>query len=66
MKEDKERLTDLENAIIQINHFTEAIETLDLPSWKAEVSNDIKWIKYLMGATVVAGIARLVLGLLGI
>lgn len=49
------RLIRLEQAIIQINHFTENIEKLELHSWKSEINADLKWIKLLLAAGVLAG-----------
>ena len=50
-----ERIAALERAIIQINHFTESIEGLGLIAWKAEVSSDLRWLKYLVGGGTSAG-----------
>jgi hypothetical protein len=33
----QDRLRELELAFIQVNHFTESIEKLDLPAWKISV-----------------------------
>lgn len=58
-----DRLQQVERAIIQINHFTERIDALKLETWKSRVNTDIGWIKWLMGATTVAAIGQLVIGL---
>ena len=50
-----ERIARVENAIIQFNHFTEHIEKLDLGTWKADISADVRWLKYLLGAGVLTG-----------
>ena len=51
-----ERIARLERAIIQFNHFTEHIEKLGLETWKAEVSADLRWLKYLVGIGAAAGL----------
>ena len=56
-----ERIARLEGAIIQFNHFTEHIEKLDLVSWKADISADVRWLKYLLGAGVLTGAVQVVL-----
>ena len=56
-----ERIAKVEQAIIQINHFTEHIEKLDLVTWKADVSADIRWMKYLLGTGAAAGVFQVIL-----
>lgn len=56
-----ERVEQVERAVIQLNHFTENVEALKLAEWKAEVSTDLRWVKWLMGGSVVAGIGQLIL-----
>ena len=56
-----DRIERLEAAIIQINHFTEHVEKLDLASWKADISADVRWLKYLVGAGVLTGAVQVVL-----
>ena len=56
-----DRIERLEDAIIQINHFTEQVEKLDLASWKADISADVRWLKYLLGAGVLTGAVQVVL-----
>ena len=51
-----ERIARLEQAFIQLNHFTEHIEKLELETWKAEVSADLRWLKYLVGIGAAAGL----------
>ena len=46
------RITKIEQAIIQINHFTEIIEGLDLGTWKADVNADLRWLKWVLGIGV--------------
>lgn len=58
------RLAQVETAIIQINHFTEAIEKMGLSEWKGNVKGQLKWITILVGATTVAAIGQLVLAAL--
>jgi hypothetical protein len=53
-------------AIIQINHFTEEMQKLSLVEWKAEVSSDIKWLKYLIGTGAAAGLVSVVVQLGGL
>lgn len=55
------RIEQVERAIIQINHFTESLEKLDLVSWKADISADVRWLKYLLGAGVLTGAVQVVL-----
>lgn len=62
-KEDA-RITRVEQAIVQINHFTESVEKLDLPAWKSEVSADLRWLKLILGATGLAAIGQLAVTLL--
>ena len=56
-----ERVAQVERAVIQLNHFTESVEALKLAEWKAEVSADLRWVKWLMGGSVVAGLGQLIL-----
>lgn len=42
------RLTDLEYAIIQINHFTEHLEGLKLEEWKGKVNENLSSTKSLV------------------
>ena len=51
-----ERIERLEDAIIQFNHFTEHVEKLDLAAWKADISADVRWLKYLVGVGAAAGV----------
>lgn len=51
----EKRLTGVEAAVVQINHFTEAVEKLDLGAWKAEIGADVRWLKYLVGVGAAAG-----------
>ena len=50
-RETAARLKRLEEAAIQINHATE-----DFAEWKGEVSADLKWLKYLVGAGAASGL----------
>ena len=56
-----ERVAQVEKAVIQLNHFTESVEELKLAEWKAEVSTDLRWVKLLMGGSVIAGLGQLIL-----
>ena len=55
------RIDKVEDALIQINHFTESIDKLDLATWKADISADVRWLKYLLGTLVLAVITQIVL-----
>jgi len=46
-----ERLDRMEQAIVTLNHASEK-----LLIWQAEVSADLKWLKYLVGAGAAAGL----------
>ena len=46
-----ERLDRIEQAIVTLNHASEK-----LLIWQAEVSADLKWLKYLVGAGAAAGL----------
>ena len=59
-----DRLIKVEQAIIQINHFTEHIEKLDLETWKADVSADLRWMKYLLGTGAAAGLFQVILSII--
>lgn len=58
------RLGAVEKAVVQINHFTEMIEKLDLPRWAGNVDGQLMWIRVLVGATAVAAVGQLVVSLL--
>ena len=58
------RLKQVETAVIQINHFTESMEKLDLPAWKSEVSADLRWLKWFLGGTSLAALGQLVVSLI--
>ena len=47
----EDRISKVESAIVQINHATEV-----LVEWKAEVSADLRWLKYLVGIGAAAGL----------
>jgi hypothetical protein len=73
MTTDEERIARCEEAIIQINHFTEGVEALNLPDWKLSVQlwqADMKaqfkalnfWLKLMVaGAWVSPAVAMLLL-----
>lgn len=60
------RLEQVERAIIQINHLTEALEKLDLVAWKADISADVRWLKYFMGAGALAAVVNLLMRVVGL
>ena len=45
--------TELEEAIQKLNHFS-----TEMLVWKAEVSNELRWFRYLLGAILVALIGQ--------
>ena len=59
-----DRLIKVEQAIIQINHFTQGIEKLDLQTWKADVTADMRWLKYLLGTGAAAGLFQVILSII--
>ena len=59
-----DRLIKVEQAIIQINHFTQSIEKLDLQTWKADVTADMRWLKYLLGTGAAAGLFQVILSII--
>ena len=61
---DEARFDRVEAALIQINHFTEGIERLDLPAWKADISADVRWLKWFLGGTSLAALGQLVVSLI--
>lgn len=60
IKQHKDRLEQMERAILQINHFTEEFEKLNLAEWKGNINGQLIWIKLLMGAAVIAGIGNII------
>ena len=50
VSEQNDRLKRIEDALITLNHATE-----EFTVWKAEVSTDLKWLKYLVGVGAAAG-----------
>lgn len=63
-KTHESRIRDVENAIIQLNHFTETIEDLNLAEFKGNVEGQLKWITFFLGATSVAALGKLILDLI--
>ena len=60
------RLEQVERAIIKINHLTDVLEKLDLVAWKADISADVRWLKYFMGAGAVAAMVNVLLRVIGL
>ena len=58
------RVGRVESAVVQINHFTEALEKLDLPRWIGNVDGQLMWIRALVGATALAALGQLVVALI--
>ena len=58
-----ERMEQLEKAVIQLNHFSETIEKLDLAQWKGQVTVRLDLLTWFMGLTaagVISGVVKLV------
>ena len=51
----EDRIDAIERAIIQINHFTEGIEKMELITWQAKINTDLGWIKVLLAAGSFSG-----------
>lgn len=58
----EEDVTELQKAVIQINHFTEAVEAWELPKWMIKVEKHMTkqetnyfWIKLLLAGAVITG-----------
>ena len=58
----EEDVTELQKAYIQLNHFTELVESWDLPKWMISVEKHMTkqetnyfWIKLLLAGAVVTG-----------
>ena len=65
-EQEEERIATLERAIIQFNHFSEALEVWqkDMIKFQGDVGGQLKWITIFVSATAVAAISQIVLGLL--
>ncbi len=55
-------VTELQMAVIQINHFTETVEAWELPKWMVKVEKHMTkqetnyfWIKVLLAGAVITG-----------
>ena len=54
---DHNRIDLLERAVIQLNHFSEHIEKLELAEWKGHVSGRLEMMTWFMGITAAGVIA---------
>jgi len=59
----EDRIDLLEKAIIQLNHFSQIIEKLNLAEWKGNVNGQLTWIKLLIGATAIAAWGQIIISL---
>lgn len=59
--ENRDRIRAIETAVIQINHFTEAMERLDLASWKGYVTGKLETYDSAAKVIIAEGVIGIIL-----